>query len=102
MRACILMIPPHQAGISPLKCSPDPQYSDHDSDFRFSAPSRNYTLYVGKGWVCECTRSRVRCLGPVCGLRSAEDERLGTRWCTEPEAQSRMHFIPQTPFLEPI
>ena len=26
----------------------------------------------------------------MCVLRSAEDERLGTRWCTEPDAQSRM------------
>ena len=31
-----------------------------------------------------------------CGLRSAEDERLGTRWCTEPDAQSCMHSIRQT------
>ena len=32
----------------------------------------------------------VRCLGPVCGLRSAEDERLGTRWCAERTYQSCM------------
>ena len=50
-------------------------------------------LSLGKGWGGKCTRSHVCCLGPVCGLRSAKDERLGTRWCTEPDAQSRMHFI---------
>ena len=27
---------------------------------------------------------------------------MGTRWCTEPDVQSRMHFIPQSPFLAPI
>ena len=53
-------------------------------------------LSLGKGWGCKCTRSHVCCLEPVCGLRLAKDERLGTRWCTEPDAQSRMHFIIQT------
>ena len=48
-------------------------------------------LSSSKGWGGKCTRSHVCCLGPVCGLRSAKDERLGTRWCTERAAESCMH-----------
>jgi hypothetical protein len=44
---------------------------------------RAHTLAASGRWVA---------FGP------SEDERLGTRWCTEPVAQSRMHFIHQTLF----
>ena len=54
-------------------------------------------LSLVKGWGCKCTRSHVCCLGPVCGLRSAEDERLGTRWCTERAAESCMQYQIRTP-----
>ena len=43
--------------------------------------TRHCELSLVKGWGCKCTRSHVCFLGPVCGLRSAKDERLGTRWC---------------------
>jgi hypothetical protein len=56
-------------------------------------------LSSSKGWGCKCTRSHVCCLGPVCGLRSAKHERLGTRWCTEPRTPKVACISSFRPFL---
>ena len=54
-------------------------YTVVHTTFSLHAFLRDYEF--GIGWGSKCTRSRVRCFGPVCGLRSTEDERLWTRWC---------------------
>ena len=86
-------------GVVPRRPAARPYVSQSVSQlFHGPAPRSPLHLKLSMGWGGKCTRSHVCCLGPVCGLRSAKDERLGTRWCTEPDAQSRMHFIIRTLF----
>ena len=49
-------------------------------------------------WDVRARAYTLAALGRWVAFGPSEDERLGTRWCTEPNAQSRMHFIHQTLF----
>ena len=50
------------------------------------------------GWDVRARALTCVALGRWVAFGASEDERLGTRWCTEPDAQSRMHFIIRTLF----
>ena len=50
------------------------------------------------GWDVRARALTCVALGRWVAFGPSEDERLGTRWCTEPDAQSRMHFIIRTLF----
>ena len=50
------------------------------------------------GWDVRARALTCVALGRWVAFGPSEDERLGTRWCTEPDAQICMHFIRQTLF----